>query len=66
MLFRSDIEVVHSPVSSIPQDAQIVVTHKELKERAARSNPEAELVLITNFMAAPEYDELVETLKNKQ
>jgi PTS system mannitol-specific IIC component len=61
-----DIEVVHSPVSSIPQDAQIVVTHKELKERATHSNPEAELVLITNFMAAPEYDELVETLKNKQ
>lgn len=61
-----DIEVVHSPVSSIPQDAQIVVTHKELKERAARSNPEAELILITNFMAAPEYDELVEALKNKQ
>ncbi|WP_313579274.1 PTS mannitol transporter subunit IICB [Lacrimispora sp.] len=61
-----DIEVVHSPVSSIPKDAQIVVTHKELKERASRSNPEAELILITNFMAAPEYDELVETLKNKQ
>ena len=60
------IEVVHSPVSSIPKDAQIVVTHKELKERASRSNPEAELILITNFMAAPEYDELVETLKNKQ
>ncbi len=61
-----EIEVVHSPVSSIPKDAQIVVTHKELKERAAHSNPEAELILITNFMAAPEYDELVETLKNKQ
>lgn len=61
-----DIEVVHSPVSSIPKDAQIVVTHKELKERASRSNPEAELILITNFMAAPEYDELVKTLKNKQ
>ncbi|WP_313186648.1 PTS mannitol transporter subunit IICB [Lacrimispora sp.] len=61
-----DIEVVHSPVSSIPKDAQIVVTHKELKERAAHSSPEAELILITNFMAAPEYDELVETLKNKQ
>ena len=58
-----DIEVVHSPVSSIPQDAQIVVTHKELKERAAHSNPEAQLVLITNFMAAPECDELVESLK---
>jgi len=58
-----DISVVHSPVSSIPQDAQIVVTHKELKERAAHSNPNAQLVLITNFMAAPEYDQLVESLK---
>lgn len=59
------IEVVHSPVSSIPDDAQIVVTHQELRERAARSNPKAELVLITNFLAAPEYDELVERLKNR-
>lgn len=59
------IEVAHSPVSSIPADAQIVVTHQELRERAARSNPEAELVLITNFLAAPEYDELVERLKNR-
>lgn len=57
------IEVVHSPVSSIPADAQIVVTHHELGERAARSNPKARLVLIQNFLAAPEYDILVEELK---
>lgn len=57
------ITVVHSPVSSIPADAQIVVTHEELKERATRSNPKAKLVLIKNFLAAPEYDELVEELK---
>lgn len=60
-----DIEVIHSPVSSIPADAQIVVTHNELGERAAHSNPNARLVLITNFLAAPEYDELVVDLKNK-
>lgn len=59
-----NIEVVHSPVSSIPQDAQLVVTHHELRERAVRSNPEAELILITSFLAAPEYDELIEKLKN--
>lgn len=59
------IEVQHSPVSSIPQDAQIVVTHKELGERAAHSNPDAQLVLITNFLAAPEYDLLVEELKTR-
>lgn len=57
------IEVIHTPVSSIPADVQIVVTHQELKERAANSNPKAELVLITNFLGAPEYDTLVEELK---
>jgi PTS system mannitol-specific IIC component len=39
------------------------VTHTALKERAAKSNPTAKLVLISNFMAAPEYDLLVEELK---
>ncbi|MDO4306661.1 MAG: PTS mannitol transporter subunit IICBA [Eubacteriales bacterium] len=57
------IEVIHTPVSSIPQDVQIVVTHQELGERAAHSNPNAKLVLITNFLAAPEYETLVEELK---
>ncbi len=57
------IEVIHTPVSSIPADVQVVVTHRELGERAAESNPEAQLILITNFLAAPEYDELVEQLK---
>ncbi|MBS5983535.1 MAG: PTS mannitol transporter subunit IICBA [Clostridium butyricum] len=57
------IEVVHASVSEIPQDAQIVVTHEQLSERAAHSNPTAKLVLITNFMTAPQYDELVEELK---
>lgn len=58
------INVVHASVSSIPADAQIVVTHVGLKERAARSNPNAKLVLITNFMAAPEYDVLIDELKS--
>ena len=58
------IEVVHASVSEIPKDAQIVVTHEHLSERAAHSNPTAKLVLITNFMTAPQYDELVEELKS--
>lgn len=59
------IEVIHTPVSSIPADVQIVVTHEELGERAAHSNPNAELILITNFLAAPQYEELVENLKKR-
>lgn len=58
-----DIEVTHASVSSIPPEAQIVVTHQDLKERAMKSAPQARLVTITNFMTAPEYDELVESLK---
>lgn len=61
----SGIEVIHTPVSSIPADVQIVVTHQELGERAAHSNPNAELVLITNFLAAPEYEQLLETIKER-
>lgn len=59
----SGIEVIHTPVSSIPADVQIVVTHRDLGERAAHSNPSARLVLITNFLAAPEYAQLIEDLK---
>lgn len=58
-----DIEVMHTPVSSIPADIDIVVTHEELGERAAHSNPNARLILITNFLAAPEYDELIVDLQ---
>ena len=61
-----DIEVTHASVPSIPPEAQIVVTHQDLKERAMKSAPQARLVTITNFMTAPEYDELVESLKTNK
>ena len=57
-----DIKVIHSSIEDIPQDAQIVVTHSELKDRALKAAPNARLVTITNFIAAPEYDQLVEEL----
>lgn len=60
---RGDIEVKHASVSEIPSDAQIVVTHNELADRARRNAPNARLITITNFMAAPEYDALVNELK---
>ncbi len=57
------VEVKHSPVSEIPADADIVVTHNQLGERAAQANPTAHLVLISNFLNAPEYDVLIGELK---
>jgi len=58
-----NVEISHTPVSSISPDINIVVTHQELGERAGHSNPNAKLILITNFLAAPEYDQLIEELK---
>ena len=42
-----DIEVTHASVSSIPPEAQIVVTHQDLKERAMKSAPQARLVTLS-------------------
>ena len=59
----TDIVVVHLPVSELPQDADIIICHKELGERAQKANPQAQLVLITDFLSAPEYGDLVNHLK---
>ena len=58
----TDIEVIHHPVSEIPSDCQIVVTHHELAHRAVASNPNARVIPIQNFMGAPEYAMLVDEL----
>ena len=58
----TDITVSHASVSEIPADAQLVVCHQDLAERAKASAPQARLITITNFMAAPEYGMLVDEL----
>ncbi len=57
------IEVIHHPVSEIPADADVIVTHNQLKERAEKANPNAHLVTIHDFLNAPEYETLIEQLK---
>ena len=54
-----NIKVIHSSVSEIPAGAKFVICHRDLAERARKSAPQARLVTITNFMNAPEYDEVV-------
>ncbi|MBR2677038.1 MAG: PTS mannitol transporter subunit IICBA [Solobacterium sp.] len=56
------IKVTHASVSSVPADAELVVCHKDLAERAKKSAPDAKIVTITNFMTAPEYDQIVQDL----
>lgn len=57
-----DVIVVNTAISEIPPDADIVITHKSLTDRARNKAPEAEHISIENFMKSPEYDELVKRL----
>ena len=58
-----NIPVVHKAVDEIPSDAQVVVTHEGLTERARRKAPNALHYSIKNFLSAQEYERLVEMLK---
>jgi len=58
-----DIEVINTSLDEIPADADIVITHMSLAERAATKNSTAELIAIDQFVGNPIYDELVARLK---
>lgn len=55
----NNIKVEHSSVSEIPDGTKFVICHQDLVERAKKSAPQARIVTITNFMNAPEYDQVV-------
>lgn len=57
-----NIEVVHYAVDEVPSDAEIVITHESLTDRAKTRAPKAEHISIKNFMNSPEYDALVNRL----
>lgn len=57
------IPVVHKAVDEIPNDAQVVVTHEGLTERARKKAPDALHYSIKNFLSAQEYERLIEMLK---
>jgi PTS system mannitol-specific IIC component len=59
----TDITVAHSPVGEIPADVDLIICHKELGERARKANSSARLVTITDFLNAPEYEEVIKSLK---
>lgn len=58
-----DIYVTNTAINEIPDDADIVVTHKDLTDRAKAKLPTAEHISVENFLNSPKYDELVERLK---
>ncbi|MFD2208559.1 PTS mannitol transporter subunit IICB [Virgibacillus halophilus] len=58
-----DIAVTNKSINEIPEDADIVITHKDLTQRAKQKQPNAEHISVENFLGSPKYDELVDRLK---
>jgi len=58
-----NIEVLHAALEDIPFDADIVITHLSLVDRARSIAKSAELIAIDQFVGTPVYDELVVRLK---
>lgn len=57
------VEVTHTPVDSIPADAQVVLTQDGLAARAAKTAPDAVVVPFTNYMGDPAFDRVEAAIK---
>ncbi|MCG8397601.1 PTS mannitol transporter subunit IICB [Bacillus atrophaeus] len=58
-----DISVTNTAINNLPSDADIVITHKDLTERAKAKLPNVTHISVDNFLNSPKYDELMEKLK---
>ncbi|MFP5415949.1 MAG: PTS mannitol transporter subunit IICBA [Actinomycetes bacterium] len=57
------VEVSHTPVDSIPGDAQVVLTQDGLVSRASKRVPNAVVVPFTNYMGDPAFDRVEQAIK---
>ena len=58
-----DVTVINTAISNLPADADVVITHKDLTDRAKAKLPNAKHISVENFLNSPKYDELINNLK---
>jgi len=63
---RDDLTVSNTSIENIPADADLVVVHKNLTDRARMVRPDTTIVSITNYLNDPELETLLERLTSKQ
>lgn len=59
----NNISVTNSAINSLPEDVDLVITHRDLTERAMRHAPQAQHISLTNFLDSKLYNQLVERLR---
>ncbi|MBS6397454.1 MAG: PTS mannitol transporter subunit IICB [Clostridiales bacterium] len=58
-----DIKVFHIAIENLPTDCQVVVTQELLLDRAKAAQKDAYCIAVTDFINAPQYDELIEKIR---
>ncbi|MER5628817.1 PTS lactose transporter subunit IIB [Streptosporangium sp. NPDC002544] len=59
-----NVQVEHTPVNSIPADADVVVCHAGLAGRARAGAPDKVLISFQVFIGDPAVAKLINTIKN--
>lgn len=58
-----DIKVFHIAIENLPTECQVVVTQELLLDRVKDVQKDAYCIAVTDFINAPQYDELIEKIK---
>ena len=59
----SDVQVVNKAIANLEDSFEVVVSHKDLIDRAREKTPSATHVAVDNFLGSPRYDVVVEMVK---
>lgn len=62
----TSISVTNSAINNLPPDVDLVITHRDLTERAMRQVPQAQHISLTNFLDSGLYTSLTERLLASQ
>jgi PTS system mannitol-specific IIC component len=57
-----NISVTNCAINDLPEDVDLVITHRDLTERAMRSAPQAQHISLTNFLDSQLYTDLTARL----
>ncbi|KEY56535.1 PTS mannitol transporter subunit IICBA [Serratia sp. DD3] len=57
-----NISVTNCAINSLPEDVDLVITHRDLTERAMRHAPQAQHISLTNFLDSQLYSDLTARL----
>ena len=62
-LKKNDVTVEHTPVNTIPADADVVICHQGLAERARGSAPDTVIVPIQLFIGDPAVAKVIKAIQ---